>query len=107
MYMKENWVYSAYLNFKIQMGKNISSNQLRTGWDENINELSRLPSNYNLQNLKKTLHMWDLCGIVNTPYSATNSAILLHQHKAHYFGELIIQINESMKPKAIRNLNKQ
>lgn len=24
--MKENWVYSAYLNFKIQMGKNISSN---------------------------------------------------------------------------------
>lgn len=38
MCIKENWIYSAYFNFKIQVGRNISNNfSLGQGRDENIN----------------------------------------------------------------------
>ena len=39
---------------------------------------------------RKLFGCWNLCGMVNKPFSATNNAILLHQHKLHYSGEMLI-----------------
>lgn len=95
MHMKKYWIYSAYLNFEIQVGKKYKQQfQQAQGREENINENKiAITSPKYLQNLRKLHVCWNLCGTINKGFSATNNVILFHHHKLHYFGEILIRIS--------------
>lgn len=108
--MKKYFIHSAYLNFKIQVDKNISNNfSWAQSREENINgNKIPIPSPKYLQNPRKLHVCWNLCGTINKGFSATNNVILFHQHKLHYFGEILVRIKLDIKQKAIKKiLNKQ